>query len=324
MLRTASQLGSIYVCLSFCVLVGPASADLLVSSRDSDSILRYDETTGAYLGDFVSAGSGGLSQPVGMRTGPDGNLYVSSFGTNQILRYNGKTGAFIDVFVNGNGLSNPADLRFGPDGALYVANFGDVTVTRYNGSSGAPAGTLTGTQLANPTSLLFDSFGRLLTSSFGTDLVMRYSLMDGQFVPFAAGGLSGPSGLAIGPDDDLYVASLLGWEIRKFDGLTGAAGGSFAGTGTFSFPADILFTNDGRLLATSAGLDSILSFDAATGAPLGVFTSGNGLKLPAQMLLHRVPEPATAGLAAMGLAMLAMWRIKRSRVAAVSREANGC
>src|SRR5262249_20166304 len=88
-----------------------AHADLLVASSNSDSILRYDEKTGAFLGTFVPRGSGGLAGPVGMSIGPDGNLYVAS-GTyyvvpdrpnpapDRILRFNGATGAFLDIFVN--------------------------------------------------------------------------------------------------------------------------------------------------------------------------------------------------------------------------------
>jgi hypothetical protein len=34
--------------------------DLLVSSRVTNSVLRFDGVTGDYLGDFVSPGSGGL------------------------------------------------------------------------------------------------------------------------------------------------------------------------------------------------------------------------------------------------------------------------
>src|SRR5689334_16953156 len=72
-----------------------ASADLLVTDRVTNSVDRFDESTGKLLGTFVSAGSGGLSGPIGMRFGPDGNLYVASSDTNQILRYNGASGAFI-------------------------------------------------------------------------------------------------------------------------------------------------------------------------------------------------------------------------------------
>jgi DNA-binding beta-propeller fold protein YncE len=73
--------------------------DLLVSSFNTHSVLRYNPATAAYLGVFVAVGSGGLVNPHGLEFGPDGNLYVASFGNNRVLRYNGTTGAFLDVFV---------------------------------------------------------------------------------------------------------------------------------------------------------------------------------------------------------------------------------
>jgi hypothetical protein len=37
--------------------------DLLVSSRLTDNVLRYDGATGDFIGEFVTAGSGGLTDP---------------------------------------------------------------------------------------------------------------------------------------------------------------------------------------------------------------------------------------------------------------------
>ena len=70
--------------------------------HDTDEVLRYDGSTGAFLGAFVSAGSGGLDDPTGLAFGPDGNLYVGSFfdRVDQVLRYDGATGAFLDAFVS--------------------------------------------------------------------------------------------------------------------------------------------------------------------------------------------------------------------------------
>src|SRR5438105_8773640 len=68
-----------------------AAADLFVSSGNTNSILRYDGASGAPLGAFVSAGSGGLDSPQGLTFGPDGSVYVSSSGNDSILRYDGAT-----------------------------------------------------------------------------------------------------------------------------------------------------------------------------------------------------------------------------------------
>lgn len=47
---------------------------LAASASAQDDILRYNGATGAFIDAFVTAGSGGLSQPGGVRFGPDGQL----------------------------------------------------------------------------------------------------------------------------------------------------------------------------------------------------------------------------------------------------------
>ena len=136
--------------------------DLYVSSAYTDSVLRYDGTTGVFLGAFVVGGSSGLDHPVGLTFGPDGNLYVASNGLRfhkpAVLRFQGPSGrtpgAFIDTFVpaGSGGLATCLGLVFGPDGNgdgyqdLYVtsrdwnggffARQGTSTVKRYDGITG--------------------------------------------------------------------------------------------------------------------------------------------------------------------------------------------
>jgi hypothetical protein len=122
----------------------PAAADLLVGSVLTDQILRYNGSTGAFVGAFVPAGSGGLDAPSGLIFGPNRNLYVSSAGSARVLRYDGSTGAFLDAFVppGSGGLAGPSGLIFRPDGNLYVSNnlfippSLSAQVLRYNGSTG--------------------------------------------------------------------------------------------------------------------------------------------------------------------------------------------
>jgi len=68
---------------------------LYVASSGTNSIFRYDASTGQFIGAFVSTNSGGLNRPYGLTFGPDGNLYVGSEGTNSIIRYSGVTGALL-------------------------------------------------------------------------------------------------------------------------------------------------------------------------------------------------------------------------------------
>jgi hypothetical protein len=130
--------------------------DLYIVSTGTDSVLRYDGATGAFLGEFVASGSGGLEGPVTMTFGPDGDLYVADFYSSNLAvkRFEGPSGltpgGFIDTFIPaGSGeLRAPAGLIFGPDGNddgqfdLYLAEvaangFIKASVKRYDGVSGA-------------------------------------------------------------------------------------------------------------------------------------------------------------------------------------------
>lgn len=91
-----------------------AGGQLYVSSTQTNEVLRYDGTTGASVGVFVTAGSGGLLLPNHLVLGTGGELYVSSVGGDAVLRYDGMTGAFLGEFVTAasGGLDGPTGIVF--------------------------------------------------------------------------------------------------------------------------------------------------------------------------------------------------------------------
>src|SRR4051812_46274849 len=117
------------LCLCMIALTPVSRGDVFVSSFSQDSVRRYSEVTGDFLGTFISAGAGGLDAPHRGLFGPDGSFYVASANSRTIIRYNGVTGAFMDVFIqNGSkglpagALDYPVDMTFGPDGKLYISS----------------------------------------------------------------------------------------------------------------------------------------------------------------------------------------------------------
>ena len=113
------------VVLGICMIgtTGALGGDLLVSSRFTNNILRYDATTGAFKGVF--AAGNGLANPNGIAYGPDGHLYAGLGDEPRVLRFHGQTGVYMDEFVGPTtpgGLVNCRDIAFGPDGNLFVAD----------------------------------------------------------------------------------------------------------------------------------------------------------------------------------------------------------
>ena len=80
------------------LVFGP-DGDLFVSSAETSEVNRYDGTTGAFEGDFVTAGLGGIDVAEGMAFSPNGNLLVASELGNAVLEYDGTTGEFVGEFV---------------------------------------------------------------------------------------------------------------------------------------------------------------------------------------------------------------------------------
>jgi DNA-binding beta-propeller fold protein YncE len=267
-----------------------AQADLLVSSRFTNSIKAYDEQ-GQFIEDFVKPGEGGLVSPDGATLGPDGNLYVSNFGVGSILRYDGRTGEFLDVFVPEGtaGLSGPTGLAFGPDGDLYVNSLSGTF--SFDGKTGAlhkifpsPAG--------DPSENLGLAFSQdhkiLYIGSRNNNNVLRYNIKTGKlidiFITTGSGGLEVPGGLAFGPDGNFYVASFNGNSILRYNGKTGKFIDVFvpAGSGGLINPIAIVFGPENTLYVNSYGSNAVLRYNSKTGEFIGAAVPANsgGLQAP--------------------------------------------
>jgi outer membrane protein assembly factor BamB len=235
--------------------IGP-DGNLYVNSFSTNEVLRYDARTGAYLGPFVTSGSGGLTTPAtdGLIFRPDGKLYVLSRDGNSVLRYNAMTGAFIDTFVAGGsgGLSQARGMAFGADGNLYISSTDTNQVLKYSGTTGAFLGV---------------------------------------FVAAGSGGLGGPRSIAFGPDGNLYVASPGTTSVLRYSGTTGSFLNAFvaSGAGGLQAPGDLLFDH-GSLYVASQGTNNVLRYDASTGAFLDVVDPNNSPDLDRPIGLLLAPD----------------------------------
>ncbi|HEV2500216.1 MAG TPA: hypothetical protein VGY31_11615 [Terriglobia bacterium] len=242
-------------------------SDKVVGGLDvSGSVLEYNATTGAFIGDFVSLGSGGLIAATDMIYGPNGNLFVSDFFGHDVKEYNGTTGAFIGVFASTN-LNFPQELVFGPNGNLYVAD--ERNVAEFNGTTGAFI-----TQIAafstngfpEPLAVAFGLNGNLFVGLGNPGEILEYNSTTGApmgtFISSGSCGLGSANSLSFQPNGELYVANPTGNDILAFNGATGACIGTLVSPGNGGLNSPVNFIDIPSPVATTPEPSSFALFCA--------------------------------------------------------------
>ncbi|HYE13214.1 MAG TPA: LamG-like jellyroll fold domain-containing protein [Pyrinomonadaceae bacterium] len=264
---------------------------LLVTSYNNDRVVRFDPVSGAFEGDFITPGGGGLDGPYGITYGPDGGLYVSGHNSDNVLRYDAQNGAFTRAFVpaGSGGLDGPTDIVFGPDGHLYVTDYNNDRILRYNGATGAFIGTFVAAGsggLDGPNGFTFGPDGNLYVSSHNTDQVLRYNGTTGAFIDVfitaGSGGLDGPIGVVF-HSGVLYVASYVNQAVRAYDASTGA---HLSSPFSLNSPTGLLVDSGGLLYMASFADHNVRRHQIGVGS---LSTLSGGLNAPVFMALTPTP-----------------------------------
>lgn len=208
--------------------------EILVSNRGGNAIARFDEG-GNYLGDFISPGSGGLSDPQDIIFHPDGSVLVTGISNTAIKRYDGVTGAFLGDFSSGYALSLPSKMTIGHDDLIYVTQWGPTQnkVVRFD---------LDG--------YFVDEF-----TSIGAPKGLGHVWDAGKNFYISLFGATGGAGT-----------------VHKFDSA-GNDAGTFINSTILDGPTDIWFDTNGDMLVEDWNAGKILRYNSL-GQYLSVFTTG--------------------------------------------------
>jgi hypothetical protein len=311
-------------CLIFAAS-GPATRADIFAIRTriagANDLVRFSPT-GQFLGQFPqpTAFAGGLTN---LTRGPDGNPYLlfnGDFDLSFIERSNlANGGAFEDVGPPGVMSGSSYGIAFDPRGHLFVNKW--YTLAPAGGTAVFEVNSTTTTIISRATdaayvgNIAFDATGNLYVAVGGVG-IRKYApgrggavmlTMPVDFVPRSG------EPFAFGPDGMLYAGTRSAG-IERFDPATGNSLGTFvpAGAQGVTDPISFVFGDDGTLYVNDRTAQRILKFDAATGAPTGLFADYSGSGQPIFTIAYAVPlpEPATVGLLA--VAMVA-WTTSRRR-----------
>ncbi|MFE0177167.1 hypothetical protein ACFWZ2_33165 [Streptomyces sp. NPDC059002] len=210
-----------------------------------------DGTDDSY-GDDGPAAKAALYRPLGTALDSDGNLYIADTENDRVRRVDAQTQTIATVAGNGNrgfggddglaieaALNAPTRIALDSDGNLYIADSGNNRVRRVD------AATQTITTVAGDGS-----------SGFAGD--------DG---PAVKARLDRPTGVAVDPEGNLYIADTENHRVRRVDAVTQTIT-TVAGNGTEAFAGD-----DGP--AVEAALDTPGDVVVGSGGSLYIADSYN-------------------------------------------------
>ena len=170
---------------------------------------------------------------------------ITTFAGNRKRGYSGDGGLASEASLN-----SPHSLQFGPDGSLYICDIGNHVIRRIDmhtgvirtfAGTGKPGSTpdgspIEGTPLRAPRSLDFDRAGNLWLATREGNQVFKFDLKTGTIHHIAGTGeqgfsgnggpakvakLSGPKGIALDANGNVWLADTESHTVRMVDMRTG-------------------------------------------------------------------------------------------------------
>jgi sugar lactone lactonase YvrE len=318
-----------------------AAQDIYVTDQTSDQLTVIPTGGGATQTISNPVSQSFLDAPTGIAVDSDpsssyyGDVFVANSADNTIVTYDPTTGTFATFAndsTNPGSLNNPEGLAFDSNGNLYVANStASGFITQFSTLSTA-VNTAYATGLANPYGVSANALNQLFVSVTGNagGLITipnagNVNAFNPSFSPSSAP--TGPEGVTIGPNGDLYVVYTNGGSSVAGQVTLGGTGAVVVSSlGGTNIPLGLIFDENKNLYVADFGANLVTEyvfagFNSSTGlytysstATFPTGTSSGPTFLAFDPVSQTVPEPGTYAMLFGGLA--ALYVMQRRRTAA--------
>lgn len=164
----------------------------------------------------------GLNAPTGVAFDAEGMLWIADTGNSRVLRLNPRANQYIGCLDRGIGVVRPISLACDIAHNIYVTDGSTNDVTRYTyfGVRGHALGEIR--RLAAPQQVAIDSLGRMYLAESGANRLHVFDAQGNSIYVFDTpatryGSLRSPSGVALGPNGEIYVADTLNNRIFRLE-----------------------------------------------------------------------------------------------------------
>ncbi|HMQ47057.1 MAG TPA: T9SS type A sorting domain-containing protein [Saprospiraceae bacterium] len=183
---------------------------MLVTNLNTDEIVKFNATTGEYLGTFAT----GIDGPTRMELGADSLLYVLQWnGNGRVFRYQ-LDGTFVDEFTSAS-VTNSIGLDWDSAGNLHVSSYNTGKVRKF-GTNGEDLNNFINANLSGPTNIWFGGNGDLFVCDWNVGSVKRFD-SEGNYIGVFISGLPQVEGVDFFPNGDIIIGSGGLSSVRIYD-----------------------------------------------------------------------------------------------------------
>jgi sugar lactone lactonase YvrE len=196
------------------VAVYPSGRFLFVAEQGTHRIHCFRFDNGQTSG-FIT----GFRGPSGVAFDSDGMLWIADTGNGRLLRLDTTSGDFIGTIDSASGVQRPIAIACDSSGSIFVVEGAQEDVVRYSTQGVRLSAVSEFRRLSAPRAVAVDRQGRIYVAEAGLNRLHVLEPHGASIMTFEgqAGSipLKSPGGVAIGPNDEIYLADTLNHRVLR-------------------------------------------------------------------------------------------------------------